>query len=99
MPSWRAIATEAGLDRKRFAAKFQSPDARSETMRDFLTAQELGIRGFPTVVAGSEADGYALVTNGYRPLDGLIEALENWLASREAKSGPNHVRLETPVKK
>ena len=25
---------------------------------------------------------YALVTNGFRPLDGIIEALEKWLAAQ-----------------
>jgi putative protein-disulfide isomerase len=86
------IAAETGVDAERFTAAFVSADARNETSRDFLRAQELGIRGFPTVLAGSAADGYALLTNGYRPLDGMIEALETWL-------GAPQVSTETPVKK
>ncbi len=39
------------------------------------------MRGFPMLAAGSEATGYALVTNGYRPIDGMIEGLEAWLAN------------------
>jgi putative protein-disulfide isomerase len=57
------------------------PRKQNETFRDFLTAQELGIRGFPTLIAGSEDKGYALVTNGYRPLEDLAGPLERWLAA------------------
>jgi putative protein-disulfide isomerase len=73
------VAEEAGFDRAGFAQGFASPEARNETFRDFLTAQSLGIRGFPTLIAGSEERGYALLTNGYRPLEDLAEALERWL--------------------
>jgi putative protein-disulfide isomerase len=73
-----AVADEAGFDRGEFSAAFLSADTRNETFRDFLTAQELGIRGFPTLIAGSEDKGYALVTNGYRPLEDLLDPLERW---------------------
>jgi putative protein-disulfide isomerase len=74
------IAAEAGEDRDAFAAHLLDPEVRNETFRDFLAAQELGVQGFPTLIAGPTPEGYALVTSGYRPLDGLIEALETWLA-------------------
>ena len=75
------VAEEAGFDRAAFAAAFTSREVQNETFRDFLTAQELGIRGFPTLIAGSEAKGYALLTNGYRPLEDLAGPLERWLAA------------------
>ena len=75
-----AIAEEAGFDGATFRARFESADSKSATFRDFLTSQELGVTGFPMLAAGSETHGYALVTNGFRPLDGLIPALESWLA-------------------
>jgi putative protein-disulfide isomerase len=75
------VAEEAGLVREDFACAFAAPETRNETFRDFLTAQELGIRGFPTLIAGSRAKGYALLTNGYRPLEDLLEPLERWLAA------------------
>src|SRR5262245_13799878 len=75
------VAAEAGLPEGRFADTFVAPETRNETFRDFLTAQELGIRGFPTLIAGSRSKGYALVTNGYRPLEDLLEPLERWLAA------------------
>jgi len=75
------VAAETGLDREAFGEAFLAPDTRNDTFRDFLTAQQLGIRGFPTLIAGSEDDGYALVTNGYRPLGDLEEPLERWWAA------------------
>lgn len=75
-----AIAGDAGEDPRTFKEQMLAPDTRNETFRDFLTAQEMGVGGFPTLVAGPTGQGYALVTSGYRPLDGLIEALEAWLA-------------------
>jgi len=74
-----AVAEEAGFDREQFSAAFAAPETQNETFRDFLTAQELGIRGFPTLIAGSETKGYALLTNGYRPLEDLADPLERWL--------------------
>jgi putative protein-disulfide isomerase len=75
------VAEEAGFDRSGFGAAFAGAEARNETFRDFLTAQSLGIHGFPTLIAGSEEKGYALLTNGYRPYEDLAEPLERWLAA------------------
>ncbi len=75
------VAEEAGLDRAQFAQAFAAPETQNNTFRDFLTAQELGIRGFPTLIAGSNDKGYALLTNGYQPLENLAEPLERWLAA------------------
>jgi putative protein-disulfide isomerase len=75
------VAEEAGFDRAAFSAAFAAPETQNATFRDFLIAQELGIRGFPTLIAGSEGKGYALVTNGYRPLEDLADPLERWLAA------------------
>ena len=75
------VAEDAGFERGQFEDAFLAPDTRNETFRDFLTAQQLDIRGFPTLIAGSEQKGYALVTNGYRPLDDILSPLERWWAS------------------
>ncbi len=73
------IAADMGLDREMFFAELITEEARRETQRDFLAAQKAGIRGFPALLAGDGEGRYILVTNGYRPLDGLPEALEKWL--------------------
>ncbi|MFZ4805721.1 MAG: DsbA family protein [Hyphomicrobiaceae bacterium] len=74
------IAAEEGFDRPAFVEAIVSPDIKNATFRDFLVAQQAGIQGFPALLASRGGDEYALVTNGYRPLDGLIEALEDWMA-------------------
>ena len=75
------VAEEAGFEREAFSAAFLAPDTRNDTFRDFLTAQQLEIRGFPTLIAGNNQEGYALLTNGYRPLDDLAGPLERWWAA------------------
>lgn len=73
------IAAEAGVDREMYFAEFVTQEARVVTQRDFMAAGRAGISGFPTLLAGDGTGNYLLVTNGYRPLEGLREALEKWL--------------------
>jgi len=74
------IAAEAGHDRAEFLAELTSPETRNETIGDFLTAKQAGVEGFPLLAAGTQETGYALITQGFRPIDGLPEAIEDWLA-------------------
>ncbi len=74
------IAAEHGLDRDRFLRALATEQARKSTLADFETARASGVTGFPTLYAGDTESGYAMVTTGYRPLDGLPEILEDWLA-------------------
>ncbi len=75
------VAAEAGMDRDAFLAEMQSPDTRNETFQDFMIAKEAGIEGFPLLAAGRQDSGYALITQGFRPLVGLPEAIETWLTN------------------
>lgn len=75
-----SLGPEFGIEADRLAAEMLAADTRNETFRDFLTSQQAGVQGFPCLAAGTETGGYALVTSGFRPLDGLPEALETWLA-------------------
>ena len=77
---------ETGIDAAAFTAEFMMPETRNETFRDFLIAQQAGVQGFPFLVAGNEQDGYAQVTNGFRPIDGLPEAIEVWLRRSESET-------------
>ena len=72
------LAEQAGLDRAAFAEAFDSAEQREATQADFTWAQDLGIAGFPTMLA--QRDGQlALLTNGYQPLDALAPLLGRWL--------------------
>ena len=72
------LAGEVGLARDTFADRFDSQAIRDATAADFAWVQNLGIAGFPTLLA--EHDGQlALLTNGYQPLAALQPLLARWL--------------------
>lgn len=75
------LAASHGIDRSAFLDIFASREAQRATLTDFDTARDSRVAGFPTLYAGDLVNGYARVTTGYHPLDGLPEALEAWLAS------------------
>ena len=78
------IAAEAGEDRAVFHGLVTSGEAKAETMRDFLFAQQAGVHGFPCLLIGNETDGYSLITNGFRPIAGMVAGVGAWLEQAEA---------------
>ena len=72
------MAEQAGYAREAFAAAFSSADTRAQTAADFSWVQDLGIAGFPTLLAERKGQ-LALLTNGYQPLDKLEPLLGRWL--------------------
>jgi len=72
------LAEQAGLPRIEFAEAFDSTEQLQATAADFGWVQDLGIAGFPTLLA--ERNGQlALLTNGYQALDVLAPLLSRWL--------------------
>lgn len=72
------LAERAGIPRIVFAEAFDSAAQRAATAADVSWVQDLGIAGFPTLLA--ERNGQmALLTNGYQPLDVLQPLLGRWL--------------------
>lgn len=72
------LAELAGIPRIEFAENFDSEALHQASAADFTWVQDLGIAGFPTLLA--ERDGQlALLTNGYQPLDALQPLLGRWL--------------------
>jgi putative protein-disulfide isomerase len=75
------LAEQVGVPRQAFAEAFDSAALRQATATDFRWAGDLGIAGFPTLLA--ERNGQlALLTNGYQPLDVLAPLLGRWLERR-----------------
>ncbi|KGK83574.1 DSBA oxidoreductase [Stutzerimonas degradans] len=72
------LAEAAGISRIEFAERFDSADSRAVTEGDFTWAQNLGIAGFPTLLAERHGQ-LALLTNGYQPLEQLAPLLARWL--------------------
>lgn len=72
------LAERAGIARAAFAKAFDSAEQREATAADFSWVQDLGIAGFPTLLA--ERNGQlALLTNGYQPHATLQPLLARWL--------------------
>ena len=72
------LAEQAGIPRIEFAEAVDSQAMQEATAADFTWVQDLGIAGFPTLLA--ERDGQlALLTNGYQPLEVLAPLLGRWL--------------------
>lgn len=77
-PQLVELAELAGFDREQFSQRLTLPDTRVATSADFAWVQDLGIAGFPTLLA--ERNGQlALLTNGYQPLESLQPLLGRWL--------------------
>ncbi|MFF4028870.1 DsbA family protein [Streptomyces sviceus] len=49
--TYRTPAAAAGLDAETVVAAFQAPEARAEAEADFRRAADLGVTGFPTLLA------------------------------------------------
>jgi putative protein-disulfide isomerase len=68
--SWR----KQRIPRIEFAGEFDRAEQHAATAADFTWVQDLGIAGFPTLLA--ERNGQlALLTNGYQPLSELAPLL------------------------
>lgn len=74
------LAAELGLDRDRFLEQWGSEAAKQETWRDYAISQRAGVTGFPTLVAGPNAEGvYGVVTRGYAPPEQVVAVLKDWI--------------------
>ncbi|WP_206454210.1 DsbA family protein [Aurantimonas marina] len=79
------LAAELGFDRTAFQAAFAREDTRQETLGDFALSQHAGVTGFPTLIAGPQADGnYALVTAGFQPSEPVLARVGLWLEQQRA---------------
>lgn len=74
------LADELGLDREAFLEAWASEAAKEETWRDYAISQRAGVTGFPTLVAGPNAEGvYGVVTRGYASSEQVVTILKEWL--------------------
>ena len=71
------LAVELGHDRQSFEEAFEAADIIKATQGGFEFSRNAGIGGFPTMVAGSEDNGYRLLTTGYRPWSDIESLLES----------------------
>jgi putative protein-disulfide isomerase len=77
-PELVELAEAAGIPRVEFAERFDAQAVREATAADFDWARNLGIAGFPTLLAEHHGQ-LALLTNGYQPFNALSPLLSRWL--------------------
>ncbi|EZQ18436.1 DSBA oxidoreductase [Halopseudomonas bauzanensis] len=72
------LAEGAGYSRNDFIEAFDAPETRVMLAADFAWVGDLGISGFPTLLA--ERNGQlALLGNGYQPAASLLPLLRRWV--------------------
>lgn len=72
------LAEQVGYPRSRFSKAFVADSAQLAVAADFSWVGDLGISGFPTLLA--ERDGMlALLANGYQPAEVILPLLQRWV--------------------
>jgi putative protein-disulfide isomerase len=74
-----SLAGKAGVDMEKFTDLFQSKEIRLKTSEDFDAVRQAGINGFPALIAGSDSDGYEVITVGYRPWEEIERLITSWV--------------------
>lgn len=76
------LAEQAGYPRKAFGETFDAELTRAAIAADFSWTRDLGIAGFPTLLA--ERNGLlALLANGYQSPGDVLPLLERWVIAGE----------------
>jgi putative protein-disulfide isomerase len=84
------LASAEEFDRGDFSRAFASEESKAATRRDFLTAQETGVTGFPTLAVGYPDGQFFLLSPGFARTPELIERLAriDEIATREQPPRP-----------
>ncbi len=76
------VAAGFGRDPESFAAELGSEAVKQETWRDYAIAQGAGVRGFPTLILGPQADGtYVAISRGFQSPAVVLPAIASCLAA------------------
>ncbi len=70
------VAEGFGLNGADFVMQMEQPESQRAAQHDFERTQQLGVRGFPAVIAQVDETYYGLA-NGYLPLDALNQQFES----------------------
>lgn len=76
-------AENLGISLSKFHHLFDSYEIREKTRKDFEASRKAGVLGYPALVLKAEADQRVL-NQGYKPLEQLAPAIDNWLEGRPA---------------
>ena len=73
--NYKELVKKYGVDFEEFKAQFLSAEIYDLTKADFRYAQQLGIRGFPSMVY-KKGEEYFLLSNGYAKADQIINSIK-----------------------
>lgn len=82
------LACTQGLDRDRFLQRFNDSAIKQSVWQEFDRARQLGVSGFPTLLALKGNDHISLM-QGYQPLEVLVSIIDEWL-DEPSSSSPVH---------
>ena len=72
------LALDQGIDRSQFLDSFRSRDLMKEVWEEFDYSRQLGVTGFPALLAQHEGKTRTL-SHGYQTFKRLSPTIENWL--------------------
>ncbi|WP_149828446.1 DsbA family protein [Streptomyces tailanensis] len=72
--TYRKVAEQAGLDAAAVVTAFQAPETQATAAADFRRAAELGVTGFPTLLA-AEGDRVTALAHGHATADDIDHRL------------------------
>jgi putative protein-disulfide isomerase len=78
--TYRGIAEAAGLDADAVVSAFESPEAAAEAERDLRRTAELGVTGFPTLLA-VDGDRVTVLAHGQATADEVERRLAGLIAT------------------
>ena len=81
------IAVDFGFTKEQFAQSFSSDECSRELAASFSLVLQNGIRAFPALLGGSEADRFMVLTHGYKSFEELRPSLERLLNARHLPKG------------
>jgi len=86
-PELLRLAVEFGVEEELFAQSFAGEECSKELANDFNLVLNNGIRAFPALLGGSEADRFMAVTHGYRSFEELKPSLGRLISMQTLPNG------------
>jgi len=76
--SYQDVLKEFNIDAEAFEEKWTSTEFKEKTKADFQLSQQMGVRGFPSMVL-KVGDQFQLISNGYQKSAIIIAKIQNVL--------------------